>query len=299
MKIVVYEPFTHFIPTGVGWVEGFTDLGHETFGLPSNDFSILEINEPMDVLVMFGPEESRSEEIIKFKQQFPSTKIVIVCFKYKEFYQKLESSVDLWVEHTFKHRLSEEVFRKKGLKFAYIPLGVSKHKFYPINDIKKYDISFIGQLEHHGNRGQDKLLFPVMEKYPNGFFSGFSYKGRNYPFIPHSDINAIYNQTKINLNFHYPDQRREDSIDDTYRQDFNGRVFEIAFSGNFQVCDLPHLKDIGMDKGIAIADESNWMDVVDYYMKNEEERNSMAAISHLLASKHTWEHRMSDLLSKL
>lgn len=300
MKIVVYEPFAHFIPTGVGWVEGFQDLGHETFGLPSNDYSILDLDEPVDVLVMFGPDQNRTDEIIKFKKQFPSTKVVIVCFKYKDFYQSWESSVDLWVEHTFKHTLSEDVFKNKGLRFGYVPLGASPHRFFPRGLEKKYDISFIGQLDHHGNRGEDKFLFPAMDKYKNGFFSGFTYKSKKYPFIAHTDINDVYNYTKINLNFHYPDQRREDPINDDYRQDFNGRVFEIAMSGNFQICDLPHAKDAGLEGCVAIADESNWLDVIEYYLKNEDKRKTMSEKSRAVARLlHNWSDRMNNLLKTL
>jgi hypothetical protein len=299
LKIVVYEPFVHFIPTGRGWTTGFNNLGHQSFELSLFQYDILQLDEPIDLLVLFGPEEKHANSIRQYKKQNPTTKIVVVCFTYQPYYSLFEDSVDLWVDHSFEHTLARQQFVDRGLRFKNVPLAADPILFPPLLYYNRHDVSFVGQLGH-GNRGEEKFLFPVVEKYPNSIFGGFSYKNKTFPTFTHDKMNDIYHACKVNLNFHYPNQRREDPTDINYRKDFNGRVFEIAASGNFQIVDVNHVNEIQFDNSIVVADESNWMDVIEHYLKNESERYALAKKSQEICLKyHTWECRMQSVIDEL
>lgn len=299
MQIVIYEPFQHFVPTGRGWVEGFQGLNHTAFELPSNDYSILDIDQELDMLVMFGPESTKASDINEFKRRHPSCKIVLVCFGYQPWYSQIKSSVSLWVEHTFKHDLAVEQFKSRGLKFANIPLAASRLKFSPLPLTRQFDVSFVGSFAH-GSRDEEFFLYPAIDKGYSGFYSGFTYKGQSHPCIHHSNLNTIYGSTKVNLNFHYRDQKEQRPDDINYRLDFNGRVFEVAMGKNFQLCDLPFAKDYHFGDSMVCADKTNWMDTLEYYLKNEDKRMEKADQAYeIVKAHHTWENRMSDVIANL
>ena len=241
------------------------------------------------------------DDIVGFKKLNPDSKIVFVCHGYKDWYKQIEEYVSLWVEHSFKHLITKEQFESRGLKIAFIPLAANEDTFFPIGTKRIFDISFIGQFgsKGHGERDEQYFLFPAIDKY-DGIFGGFSYKGQQFPPVPHSSLNDVYNICKINLNFHYPAQKDDCPKDITTYLDFNGRVFEIAMSGNFQLCDAAYTMDIGFKDAIIVGDKTTWMDMIEYYLKNDDKREECARKSREIAlDKHTWKQRMSELLAHL
>ena len=86
MKILVTETFLHFLPNGLGWIEGFQDLGHTAYALQSHVNSINEIDEELDVLIFMGMHTVKYEDVVKFKDRWPDTKLVAVCFGFDESY---------------------------------------------------------------------------------------------------------------------------------------------------------------------------------------------------------------------
>lgn len=294
-KIVIAEAFVHFIPTGLGFAEGLSELGCEVYALSTVTNRISDLDQEVDCLIHLGwPDEN---DVISLKTKYPNIKIVIVGFGWNDLCMRLKNYVHLWIEHTWKHELADELFKEHNLTLHHIPLGASTSRFKPLNiDNKHYDLSFVGQFGNsgHGYRHQDFYLTPLMDINLKGFYSGFN----NYPPIRHEDLNLIYNQTKININFHYWHQK-EQSTDPQTCIDFNGRVFEIALAGGFQLCDHPHIQEYFGD-GIIYASKEDWKDVFLYYLHNEQERNKITekAIKNAVA-KHTWKCRMEQLINLL
>lgn len=299
LQIAIYESLNHFTPTGLGWYEGFKNLGHDPSILQSqyniNDFNI---NSP-DLLILL--DKFKIQDLIKFKQENPKTKIVVVFFGFQDYFLQIKDIVDLWVETVIQHSSVEEKFKQKNLPLLLIPLAASKNKFYKKELSKKYDVSFIGQfgVTGHGYREQDKFLFPVIDKEYKGYYAGFSYNNITYPSIHHDLINGIYNETKINLNFHYTYQKEQNINDLLTRLDFNGRVYEIALSGNFQICDHPKTLDI-FNNTIPYIKSLNWLDTIDYYLSNDKLANELALEAQNICFKyHTWDNRMQTLINNL
>lgn len=297
MKILVTETFQHFMPVGAGWIEGLEELGHTVFGLQSHLFSILDVDESLDVVVFMGMGTVKKDCVVKFKDRWPDTKLVVVCFGFEESYLELKSHIDLWVEHTYKHDLVDELFESAGMNLIHLPLAASSKLFYPTtNDNFLYDASFIGQFgtNAHGYREQDHYLYPIMQLPIKGFWSGFD----GYQTIPAHELVRVYNSTKINLNFHYPYQKRQSDLQNDCI-DFNSRVFDIALTGNFQLCDHPFVSEY-FGEGIVYSTREDWRDIFQYFLVNEEERRSLASIARQTAlTQHTWKSRMSTLTKLL
>ena len=165
-------------------------------------------------------------------------------------------------------------FTEAGYKYYNIPLAVDHELFKPTNYAKIHDVGFIGQFgkRGHGYRREDEYLFPILEDstITNPYFSGFNYKEtKYYEDTAYEKLPIVYNQTKVNLNFHYDHQKTNDRID------FNGRTFEICAAGGFQLCDHPNIKEL-VPSMIVEPDGKLWKEKVHYYLEHEEERNEIA-----------------------
>ena len=53
MKILVTETFLHPMPNGRGWLEGINQLGHEGYALQSHLHTINQVDEQIDVIVLW------------------------------------------------------------------------------------------------------------------------------------------------------------------------------------------------------------------------------------------------------
>ena len=293
MKILVTETFRHFLPNGKGWLEGIDQLGHEGYALQSDRYTINQIDEAMDVIVFMGMHTVNIEHIADYKNRFPTTKMVVVCYGFDEKYLDLKPYIDLWVEHNYKHDLVDVMFEQNGMKLIHIPLGSSTSMFNKIETPKTYDVSFIGNFAH-GYREEDIYLDPVIKLYPNGVYSGFY----EHPHLAPDQLNIAYNLTRVNINFHYQHQKMQshkqsDSID------FNSRIFDIALSGNFQLCDHPYTSLVFED-GIKCTSKEDWMDAIDHYIHNENDRLDMAQKAQAIClQKHTWKSRMEEFINHI
>ncbi len=293
MKFVIVESFNHPIPTGLGFIEGLTQLGHEVYGLPTTHYSINDLIDYTDCLIILG--WPNTQNIIQFKNKFPETKIIVVGFGWNDVVLELKDYVNIWMEHTYKHDLADEIYKQHGLILHHIPLGASL-KFKPLGIEYQYDLSFIGKFgqQGHGYRYEDKYLYPLMGKGLKGFYSGFN----GYPTIPHDALNEIYNSTKININFHYWYQKCQ--INDPQTTiDFNGRVFEIALAGGFQLCDHPYMEEY-FGEGIITSSKEKWEETFNFYLNNDEIRREISIKAHQNAlQNHTWKNRMQQLINIL
>lgn len=294
LDFVVVDTYNHHIPTGLGFLEGLRYLGHNAYSLINPPHNINQIDQKVDCLVILGWPDP--EEVINFKQTYPDTKIVVVMFGWNDVVLQLKDYVDVWMEHTYKHDLADEMFYRHGLKLHHIPLGASIDRFKPLNIKKEYDLSFVGQFGErgHGYRHEDVYLYPLMNLNSKGFYSGFE----KYPNVQHTQLNEIYNTTKININFHYAYQKQQTSnITDCI--DFNGRVFEIALAGGFQLCDHPYIQQY-FGEGIACSSAESWTDTFNYYLNNPDSRNDLSLKAQQTALKnHTWKARMQQLIDTI
>lgn len=295
MKTIVYEGFQHFIPTGEGWAKGLEELGHVVYRLPSTQYRIAEVDEDVDLMIIH---DINIDDIIAYKTVHPKTKVAILHPYYDpHVFRKLKPYVDLWFNLGIKNSFFTKYMEMEGMKYRPISLAAHSSYAFPMEVEKSYDVSFFGQIgqQGHGYRNEDVYLYPVIEKGYKSAFGGFKW----YPPLHHSKLNEVYNRTKVNLNFHYSNQKAESPEDGLSRIELNGRVFEIALSGNFQISDHPFISEAFGD-AIPYVKPEDWIKTIDYYLAHDDERNALAQKARTIAlEKHTYACRAKQILQEV
>jgi hypothetical protein len=297
---LIYEPFQHFIPTGEGWASGLEDLGWNIYRLPETEYRLSEVNEPLDLIIIHDMDLQKSKDICEYKSRYPEVKIAVLISTYDPLFYSIRNHVNFWFNLSVQNTYLSNSYNEKGMPFSCVSLAAHTKYSFPINCSKEYDVSFIGQIgqQGHGYREEDKYLFPVIDRGYRGIFGGFSYNGIQYVNQHYSKLNEIYNKTKVNLNFHYTNQKSE-SDDPMSRLELNGRTFDIALSGNFQITDNPITKELFGDS-IPVVSVNRWVETIDYYLTHEEERQQLSKKARDLALQfHTYVNRAKEILQKI
>jgi spore maturation protein CgeB len=297
-KIILCDTNQHPTPILLEWSYGLIDLGYEVLFQPINQGSILDINDDYDVLVYAGVPIEKLYEFELFKKRHPNTIIIGATDHWKFGYEKFKTIIDFFIGCFESIPDVKETFNKNGFNYYNIPLAGNHRLFKKIETNKIYDSSFIGTFSH-GYRFEDKFLYPILndDKYKS-FLGGVKYGEYQQGFIPYEQHNLIRNQTKVNLNFHVPYQKPNMGIP-LNRVDCNQSVFNIALSGNFQLCDHPLIIDY-FKGNVILGDESNWLDLFEYYLNNTNEREELAYNAMLIAkNEHTWISRMEQFINIL
>ena len=294
LKILLCDTINHPTPILRGWYEGLLELGHEAMYLPIPQYNLLDVEEDFDLIIYPGISEKQIPDFESYKKRHPNTVIVGCKDDWVDAYTKLKGIVDYFVIPLDYTPSVVEAYRVNGFKAYNVPLAGNSRLFYKESDTKTYDASFIGNLSH-GYRGEDRFLYPILDKYVYFLGGSISYNGKPAKFVPYELHNPIRNKTKVNLNFHVPYQKPNKGHTPD-RVDCNQSVFNIALSGNFQLCDHP-LAAQYFDNNVVLGDESNWLDLFDYYLNNEQDREEKAHNAMLIAQRdHTWKVRMKQFL---
>lgn len=299
---LIYEDWNHFIPTGKSWYKGLVQNQKKVYQLNHNHL-LTNLDEKMDVVVYFDlPTNHIDINILrKFKNENRDTTIVgIVGDKFKPIFNEYKECIDVWVSMMYSFKSLEKTFDQNGIKLHFIPLAADHEIFFPTNSEKFYDVSFVGQFGNtgHGYRHEDKYLYPILDiEEIKAFTAGFKYRNcDNNHYVNHGALNDIYNKTKVNLNFHYDHQKTDDRID------FNGRTYEIAMSGNVQLCDHPKCREI-FDNHIPYSTMDEWMTYFKVAYNDYKFGNTRSTlVRDYFVEKHSWKTRMKtfiDLLENL
>lgn len=109
----------------------------------------------------------------------------------------------------------------------------------------------------------------------------------------HSEINELYNRTKICLNIHHSQSRRA----------VNPRSFEVLGSGAFLLTDRPMSDIEGLEAGrdyVLYSGIDDLLAKIEKYLEEERERNRIADSGHnSVMARHTYVHRASRILEDL
>jgi len=297
-KFLIYEDWNHFIPTGKSWYTGLVQNDKIVYQLGHNE-ALNNVEEKLDVVIYFDlPTNSIEIDILRrYKNENKNTIIVgIVGDKFKSVFNEYKDCIDVWCSMMYSYDSLEKTFNNNGMDLYFLPLAADHEIFFPTNSKKIYDVSFIGQFGNtgHGYRREDKYLYPLLErKELKKYMSGFNYNGESYSFTKYSELNNIYNSTKVNLNFHYDNQKTDDRID------FNGRTYEIAMSGNVQLCDHPACQDV-FDGHMFWQYENKWVEYVNGLLYNQTNAQEFCQKNrNYFIDKHSWKTRMKTLIKIL
>jgi spore maturation protein CgeB len=114
------------------------------------------------------------------------------------------------------------------------------------------------------------------------------------PKLSIEDEASIYASSKISVNVHEAFQRR-------FGGDCNERTFKIPMCGGFEVVDNVECIKKYFKPGVELAiaeNDSEWVEMVYYYLKNPDLRNDMVQRGKAKVLKdHTYHNRVNDIIS--
>lgn len=165
----------------------------------------------------------------------------------------------------------QEKLNQKGIKSIFIPQYTNPQKFYPNYDENiKNDILFVGSNWHD----RTSLRY-ALESGFNVAVYGYNWQGivpqnmykGNY--IPNTELNRYYSSAKIVLNDHRPDMKEHGFI--------NNRIYDATACGTLVISDyMPEIADLYKDSIPMYRNKEELKVLLDYYLKNEDERQKLA-----------------------
>ena len=313
-EIFIRDTVHHPQPSGMLFYRGFKKRGDNVMYLPlEQKINLNQIDYNYDsnkttILIDYtnilnNPNHIKELEYFKLKNN--NSKIFLSAYlpfktdgpeKIDERFYAYKGLVDGVFNTVISFPYAEELFTKIGLKYMAIPFAMDP--YYDEKYFVKYqihDVGFIGSTIE-GNRFLDIWYEPLKDRKDIfKYFSGFN----EYPGVKFEDTNMLFQQTKINLNPHYAHQFGIPN--DTYKFgpvfDFNARTFSLAGLGCFQLNNHPYMKKY-FGEYIPVFDKDNFMDLFNYYLKNEDERIKISKkMQKITLKEHRMENRIKQLLS--
>lgn len=251
---------------------------------------------------------------VHFHQWFKIKKIKsAVWFTEDPYYMDLSASLSHYYDYVFTiDSAAMEYYRENGHKHTYqLPLATEPSIFQPMEVDHRYksDICIVGF--PYPERLQYIQL--LLQKTPYKITLVGKWKNLLYPYLTNPNLaihegwvepsvaSKYYNGAKIVLNSHRPYnlQQNQNRVGIAGKT-INNRTFDVAACETFQLIDykedLP--KFFVENEEIAVyRDRDDLLDKINYFMKNEEERNKIAANARKkVLNEHTFKHRLDELL---
>lgn len=178
-----------------------------------------------------------------------------------------------------------DIVKLKRFGIDVLPLlgSYDEQQYYPMNCDKTIDVSFVGKMYDNRRIILEKLVydFPTVKFRFYGEYAPFRkiikylrwfasprikecFVNKNIPF---SEVNKVYNSSKIVLDIHC--ERSKDG--------WSSRLPEISATGVFQIVDSnPSIEEeLGTDF-VTFKNYEELKEKIDYYLNNEAEREIMA-----------------------
>lgn len=184
------------------------------------------------------------------------------------------------------------LMKENNLPVYYMPFGIADC-FTKLDEQKIYDVSFIGQA--HGIRKQvmqEILKAGIKVSLWGHYWDSFpNWHGRP----GYNEVNKIINQSKINLNFRWTSRSPDRGL-------VNGRSFELLGAGAFMIGTKHAETDDFHEMYTPDVDfverhyVSDLIDAIKYYLKNDTEREQIAANAYKKREQNTWESRFRKFI---
>lgn len=194
-------------------------------------------------------------------------------------YKKIKKQVNHYDIVFCVHRDGAYRLRKEAkVDTQWIPVACDPEIHRKLDLPKRYDIGFVGRGGKKFTRaGRLRML---KEKYPNSFIGTSDFR----------KMSEVYSMSRIGFN-------------SSLRKDINMRVFEIMASGCFLLTD--YIKSNGFDELfvggkhlVMYRNDKELMELVDYYLRNEMEREKIARQGYeWVVGNHTYFHRVQKMFN--
>lgn len=193
-------------------------------------------------------------------------------------------------------------YKEKGIdKVEFLPLAFDPRFFRKLNLKKDFDILYVGTIKGR-KLGYREILKPAIEKFGKRVtLVGWELnekgldKASIMPPVPWYELTFLFNRTKIVLNIHVDKNREREGT-------FNYRDFETPGSGAFVISDYVERMELCYEPKkelIMIQDPKETLEILEYYLENEEERNKIAQRGYEKAIKEHITNKRAKFLIEI
>ena len=267
--------------------DAFRELGHEVF---EN-----EIPDNIDLILTFKSNRVGPQTIREWKTK-TNAKIFIFSFdnmdRFTWFYE-VAKECSLWLGEELERA---DRFKQEGIPFYYFPNhAVPPKYFYKVNKPKIYDVVFTGTpYDGQYNPNKFELLKAIQEKFDLHIFGndeqGWKNRGLKNIHPPAFDdkLSEVYGQSKIIVGISNVQCEGYWSI----------RSSQILMCGAFGLIRFtPQMEKELKDNVAYFKNIPDCLEKIDYYLKNENEREAIAQQGYEYAQKYlTNKQRVKELL---
>jgi len=162
----------------------------------------------------------------------------------------------------------------------WLPLACDPVFHGRVDGLPTWDVAFVGTA---GGVPRKFYLQALRERYPNSFIGS----------ADHTQLGSIYSRARIGFNY-------------SIANDVNMRMFEVLAAGTLLVTnalegdDLAQLGLEGRRHLVLYRSPQELFPLIDYYLAHEEERRTIArAGAEIVRDRHTYVHRLEQLLSRV
>jgi spore maturation protein CgeB len=199
-----------------------------------------------------------------------------------------------------QHYQMTQYLKSIGVDAHFMPLGFYPDQYYPENNTRMINVSFMGSPQTTVKGAADKRVQYVKALAGHDiavFGKAFMAKGVNAtPFKTHQDQRRVYSYTKINLDLPFIN-----SAHPFYKNMFHckNRLFEVPATNSFLLTarNKEFTAILGEDM-VGYYDDSieSLRAAIDKYLKNDQLRRVMATRAyHEVMNKHTFSHRFQEM----
>lgn len=272
-----------------------------------SDFFWVEFVSSKPDLVFFNAQSPITINLLKSikKTKTPIIFWFVEDYRRFEYYKEISRYTDIFLTIQ-KDDLFEELNAVSTDCFYYLPLAADPdtHRKLNLSQEEKIefgsDISFMGAAYPNRQHLFSRLLDYDLKLWGSGWDSNKIFSNhvqRKGDRISVENSVKIYNSTKININLH---SSLENQIFEPVQDFINPRTFEIMACGGFQLVDKRTLMSEIFTEGQDIISFHSLKDLrnkIDYYLKNDKERNEIAENAREKVLKnHTYEDRIESIM---
>jgi len=269
----------------IDYVEAYSKLGNKKV----NEFILKTIDEDSIEVLIYQADSTDFHFSLDFFLLLQKKVFVVMMFGDTEYYFDSREvyyaqCADLVVVYNYS---SKYRFEHYGINAISFYSSYDKNKYFKMDDIKKdIEISFVGRIADYEDR-KESLGYVAANGMPIEVLGQGSKKGE----VTLGEMVGIFNRTKININFTGITVKnvlsKRPNIDRRLKQ-MKGRMFEIALCGGFVLSEyVPGINEVFCtDKEIAVFyTKKDLLEKIKYYLKHDEERESIAARGYTRALK--------------
>ncbi len=307
MKILITRDFL----IERNYKDAFESLGHEVLNYQPTE-AIETIHQKVatfnpSMVFCHSPWDVTLKQMCAVKNAAKDSIMVFATHEDPMEYHRFREFVPLCDYHFTGDRDCIQLYQEDyGVQAHYLPVAANSFLHFPVkledNDYLNYtsDLAFVGNNFPNPERvrSEEKMLYPFLDqhKYVFKFWGGdviFNdifmnvWQGR----IAYEDINKAYSGTKIALGV---------SRCQSHEGYLTMRYFEAPACGCFFLADYCKGLEKMFKDGehiVFVRDEDDVVELVDYYLENEEEREKIAQQGRAFILKHhTYQNRVETIL---